>query len=269
MRYPIAIAAFCFAAGNPSLAQTTYSASRDTMRFHEVTQADVRLTMPQGEIPMKSHHDAMVAVVRQQGDTARAWYEALDIGVSSPLGDQSPATAEVLKAPFTLTMDARGRVRLISAPTFPASFQAFTDLTRQFDDFFVRLPAQPLRIGLAWTDTSMTSDSTGDRIRSSRSIANYRVERDTVVAGVPALVISMKQALSGRIAGPVPNQPVRSETILTGTDDGIVVFAPKAGRLLGRRRTGQMSGDIMVSGAGGQMSMKQSFTYTNTLEAVR
>jgi hypothetical protein len=269
MRHSIAVATLCVAAACPSLAQSAYTASRDTIRFHEVTQADVRLTTPQGEIPMKSHHVATVAIVRQQGDTARAWYEALDIGVSSPMGDQNPPTTEVLKAPFTLSMDARGRVRLISAPTFPESFQSFTDLTRQFDDFFVRLPAQPLRLGLAWSDTSAQTDSTADRLLWRRAIVNYRVERDTVVAGAPALVISVKQALSMRSAGPVPNQPVRAETVLTGTDDGIAVFSPKAGRLLARRRTGQMSGEVTMSGAMGQMSMKQSFTYTNTLDAVR
>lgn len=271
MRPSFVVSSCCLIAVGASRApaQSTYSPGRDTLRFRETTRADVRLTSAQGEIPMKSDHDATIALVRLPGDTARAWYEALNIGVSSPMGEQRPSTTEVLRAPFTLSMDARGRVRLISAPAFPASFQAFTDLTRQFDDFFLRLPAQPLRVGLAWSDTTSRSDSTADRIQLNRSIASYRVERDTVVAGVQALVISMKQALSMRARGPVPNQPMSAETVLTGSDDGIVVFAPKEGRMLGRRRTGQMSGDVTMTGAGGQMSLKQSFTYTNTLDAVR
>jgi len=68
--------------------------------------------------------------------------------------------------------------------------------------------------------------------------------------------------------GVLLNLPAHSRSGVRN-DDGIVVFAPKEGRMLGRRRTGQMSGDVTIIGAGGQMSLKQSFTYTNTLDAVR
>src|SRR3954464_3190122 len=125
-RSVLASVILALAASASAGAQTTYAFGRDTLRFREVTTAEIRLTMPQGELPMKSDHDATVAVTRQAADTVRAWYEALNIGVTGPMGEQRPATAEVLKAPFTLRMDPRGNVRLVAAPAFPTSFKAVT-----------------------------------------------------------------------------------------------------------------------------------------------
>jgi hypothetical protein len=122
---------------------------------------------------------------------------------------------------------------------------------------------------LAWSDTIARSDSTAERVSHSRSIASYRVERDTNVAGVAALVISMRQQIRTQTEGPVPNQPLRANGMMEGTDDGIVVFAPTTGRLIGRRRTGNLQGELVMSGAAGSLTLKQSSMYTNTLDAVR
>jgi hypothetical protein len=161
------------------------------------------------------------------------------------------------------------RVALVSAPAFPASFAGVTDLSHQFDDFFVRLPAQPLRVGLAWSDTSTRTDSTAEKSMRWRSVVAYRVERDTAVAGVPALVVSMRQQLQSRAEGPVPGQPMRAQTTMTGSEDGFFVFAPRAGRLLARRREGRLAGDLVMRSAAGEMTMKQTYTYTNALDALR
>jgi len=250
-------------------AQARYASTRDTLRFREVTRGEVRLVAPQGEIPMASEHMATIAVVRTAGDTARAWFEDLTIGVTSPMGAQRPSTADALHAPFTLTFDDRGRVKLLAAPSFPASFEGVTDLTRQFDDFFFRLPTAPLRVGYAWSDTSGRTDSTATSFTRTQSVASYRVERDTTVDGVPAVVVSMRQQLSSRSDRPIPNQPGRAVSTLTGADSGIVIFAPQAGRFLGRQREGLLQGDLIMRGAGGEMALKQSYRYTSTVTAVR
>ena len=262
-------AVLAFVAAVSANAQTTYVFGHDTLRFRETTNAEIRLTTPQGDLPMKSDHAATVAVMRQTGDTVRAWYEALNIGASSPMGEQRPATTEVLKQPFTLTMTPRGKVRLVAAPAFPASFQAVTDLSYQFDDFLVRLPAKPLAIGLAWTDTSALADSTSEKSSNRQAIVSYRVERDTVVNGTPALVISMKQQLRIRTSNAAP-QGGRVDANLEGMDDGIAVFAPKEGRLLGRKRAGQLTGLLtMRGGPMGEMAMNESYKYTSALDALK
>jgi hypothetical protein len=260
---------FLLVSAHAATAQTAYAPPGDTLRFRDVTQGKIILTMPQGEIPVTVEQRSVLSVVRLRGDSARAWYDSLSLAASSPGGDQRPATDSALKKPFRLTFDSRGQVKLVQAPTFPKSFAGMTDLTHQFDDFFFRLPAKPLAIGLAWSDSVTRIDSTAEKFIRWSTNVDYRVERDTVVGGTPALIISMKQRIHTNGEGPVPNQPMRATSTLAGTDDGFVVFAPRAGRLLARRRSGKLEGDIFMKGGMGEMSMKQAYTYTGTLDAVR
>ena len=248
--------------------QTLYAAAPDTLRFHELTTGDITIETPQGALPMRSTHDATIAIVRTHGDTARAWFEALSIGLSTPMGDQHPETDAVLRAPYTLRFDDRGRVETLASPTFPPELAGVSELSMQFLDFMVRLPARPLRVGLAWSDTLARTSHTGARQMKWRSVARYRVERDTVADGVPAVVVSMKQEIRTSGEGPVPGQEGRASTVLAGTEDGFFVFAPAAGRLIARRRNGQISGDLTVHGDAGSMVLKQAFTYASALDAV-
>jgi hypothetical protein len=250
-------------------AQSAYARSGDTLRFRETTDADMRISGPQGEIAMKHEHRATIAFARLPNDTARAWYESLTLSLAGPGGSMQPATDSALNAPFALTFDDRGRTRLVAAPKFPASFEGITDLTHQFDDFFPRLPRQPLRVGVAWTDTSTRIDSTADKSMRWTSIATYRVERDTAVDGVPGVVVRMTQQLRSRSEGPVPNQPVRAETQLEGTEEGFFVFAVRQGRLLGRRRQGSLNGRLVMKAPSGQFEMKQSYDYRSSIDPVR
>jgi hypothetical protein len=245
-----------------------YAIRDDTLRFREVSTGDIRFTTPQGEMAMKSEHDATIAITRVGGDTARAWYEALAIGMTSPMGAGRPATEAALRQPFTLRIDGRGRITLLQAPTFPASFEGITDLTQQFADFLPRLPAAPLRVGLAWTDTATRTDSTARRAMRSRSIATYRVERDTVVNGQPALVVSMRQEIGIRSAAPIPSQNARAEIAQDGTENGFFVFAPATGRLVARRREGRLEGDVVTTGPNGRTTMKQVYAYTSSIDAL-
>jgi hypothetical protein len=157
----------------------------------------------------------------------------------------------------------------VRAPQWPASLQSVTDLSHQFDDFFLRLPAQPLKVGLAWSDTTSQTDSTADRFSRWRRTSDYRVERDTTVGTTPAVVVQMKQKMSVTISAPVPNQAMRSDAQLQGEEDGYFVFAPTTGRLLARRREGKMEGPVKASGAAGEMQMNQSISYTGAMDAVK
>jgi hypothetical protein len=263
----VAFALLSLATAAPAVAQSAYAPPGDTLRYRETMKTSVIISTPQGEIPVTGEQNATVALVRLPGDSARAWFEALALAVSSPQGEQKPATEEALKKPYRLTFDSRGRVSLVEAPKFPDTFAGIGDLAHEFNDFFLRLPAKPLRVGLTWTDTLERRDSTAERSARLTSIADYKVERDTVVNGVASLVVRMKQRLTLHAEGPVPNQPVRSEAALEGSDDGFFVFAPKSGRVLARRRTGQLSGEVNIAAAG--MTMKQALNYTSTVDAVK
>jgi hypothetical protein len=255
-------------AARTATAQTSYSIGRDTLRFHEVTHGKIQLIGPQGEIPMKQEHEATVAVVRAAGDTTRAWFEALSIAMSGPMGDQKPATDAALRAPFVFRMDPRGRLTPVSTPTFPPAFDGVAELTHQFDDFFLRLPAKPLAVGLTWSDSLTRTDSTADKYARWHSLATYRVERDTMVDGVAAVVVSMKQQIDLNGDSPVRNQDMRVHSALAGSEDGYFVFAPRTGRLLARRRSGQLGGDLLLHGAN-EMAFKQSYEYTSQTDAIK
>ena len=197
-------------AAQRAAAQSTYARSaKDTLRYHEVTQTEVNMTTPQGSVTVPMEHDATIAVLLLPGDSARAWYESLRLSVTGPTGVMAPETAPALRQPFALNVDARGRTKLVSAPTFPQSFQGVTDLTHQFDDFFLRLPAEPLKVGLTWTDTVTRADSgNGKRLRST-TIAQYRVERDTTIAGQAGLVVNVQQQGTVNTEAPVPGRDMR------------------------------------------------------------
>lgn len=241
----------------------------DTLRFREITRGTVTVQTPQGPLTLTTDHDATIALTFLPGDSARAWYEELAIGLSGVQGDNRPATGDALRKPFTLRFDARGRVRTLATPEFPASFRGVTDLTRQFDDYFLVLPEGPLRPGVTWSDTSVTQDSTAaGRVARGSRIARYRVERDTVVGGQAALVISARQdqRLDTEEPGPQPGMTARST--LAGVDTGLFVFAAATGRLIGRERQGELEGAVVFEGGAQPVSMPQRFRYANTLTAL-
>ena len=253
----------------PARAQTTYASTRDTLRFLETMKLHVNLTMPQGEVPTTVEQRATLALVRLPADSARAWFDSLAISVSGPQGELKPVTDSALKRNFRLELDARGRVRNVSAPQWPASLQSVTDLSHQFDDFFLRLPVQSLKVGLAWSDTTSQTDSTADRFARWRRTSDYRVERDTTVGTTPAVVVSVKQKMSVTISAPVPNQQMRTDAQMQGEEGGYFVFAPTQGRLIARRREGKLEGPVKATGAMGEMQMSQSISYTGTVDAVK
>ena len=253
----------------PAGAQSAYSTARDTLRFRETTQLRMTLTTPQGEIPMTMEQRATTALVRTSGDSVRAWFDSLSIVAMGPQGEQRPATDSALKLPLRFVLDARGRVSNVVPPTWPASLQGMADPSHQFDDFFLRLPSQPLRVGLAWSDTTTLTDSVGDRFSRWVRRTDYRVERDTTVDATPALVVRTKQTASVTISAPVPNQGMRSDALLTGDSEGFFVFAPKTGRLIGRRTQGKLEGPVKLTGGMGEMQMSQSIAITSAMDAVK
>src|SRR5689334_12061831 len=201
------IALFSFVAAAPVAAQNSYAPPGDTLRYHETQKAGVVMTMPQGEVQASVDQDATLAVVRMAGDSARAWFESLTLAASTPQGEQKPATDAIARKPFRLTFDARGRVKLVESPVFPEALAGFGDLSNEFTDLFLRLPAKPLRIGLTWTDTLTRADSTGERKMNASSITDYKVEKDTMVNGTPALPVRFTQRANIHADQPVPGHP--------------------------------------------------------------
>src|SRR6185295_9813008 len=133
----LAVAVLSLVALAPAAAQSTYaSPAADTLRYRETQKTSVVINTPQGEIQVSADQDATLGIKRFAGDSAHAWFEALSLVAQSPQGEQKPATDGILRKPFRLTFDPRGRVKLLEAPTFPPELQAFGDMANEFTDLF-------------------------------------------------------------------------------------------------------------------------------------
>ncbi len=259
------IVAFCLPAATS--AQSHYARPRsDTLHYREVTNADIRISSPQGAITVTSEQESQIALTFGGLDSARAWYESLLLSSTSPQGTLTPETDALLKQPFHLAFTARGGVTLQRAPALPAPIAAITDLKHQFDDFFVRLPDGPLTMGRTWHDSTALGDSTSTTWYRLRTIAHYTVKGDTLFNGEPALVIGMTQEITLTSGGPVPDQPVTSSQRLEGSDSGTVIFSLTRGRMLARQRTGALTGSMTFTTSAGATMMPQRYGFDSRID---
>ncbi len=242
----------------------------DTLRYTERTDARVEIDTPGGTAQMTSEHVATIAVAFTRADSARGWYVSLLLRQTGP-GDlrREPNTAGLLRQPYHLSVSPAGVLRAATFPTIPKEIADLTDLTRQFDDFFITLPRQPLAVGVTWSDTltSNRSAQPGGTL-SSRNVRSYRVERDTVVAGLPAVVIRVDHEMRIDASSPLEGQSATAQTSLQGTERGTAIFAPAAGRLLARNRAGTLQGTFSMTSGISRTDMPQRYEYTGTLALV-
>jgi hypothetical protein len=241
----------------------------DTLRYTEQTEGRITMRMPQGPIDVATTHEAAIAVVAERADTVLAWYERLTLTQTGGGSAQRPGTDSALRRPFRLLFPPDGRVATVSTPIFPAAVARQTDLTHQFEDFFISLPAAALRPGATWSDTVevTTAGRPQDSYRSHR-VRSYRVLRDTTVAGARAVVIGIEQTITLAGTSPFEGQPVTASTRLDGRESGIAVFAPAAGRLLARDRRGRLEGEFTMEGPERRAAFPQTYDYSSSLRLV-
>lgn len=257
---------------SPAAAQAQYStAASDTLRYTEVTNSTVEMAGPNGHLTIRSVHDALLVVSFPEAGRALAWYEALLLDQQSPMGSIRPDTEVLLRKPFEMEFSSRGEIELIATPEIPAEIAAITDLTRQFDDFFITLPAGGLNIGEAWADTTASDAAArAEDNLESRHIRSYNVERDTIIGDTHAFLIRVNQQIEMNGTSEVPAQNMTVASKLSGTETGWVVFSPATGKLLERQRSGSMEGEIRLSAPGAPaMTMPQTFVYDSRITLVK
>lgn len=243
------------------------AAPADTLRYAELTRGRVAMAMPSDTVVIRSLHEAVVAVTFPSPGQGRAWYDSLALESEGPMGADRPATATLLRQPFTFAFAPTGWVEQVRAPDIPADVAAITDLTRQFDDFFITVPSGGLRVGARWSDTVENSAAGRETDRTTtRHVRSYVAERDTVVAGVDAVLIQVQQTVEIASESDLRDQNLRVSTRVTGTEDGWALFAPGAGRLLERHRRGSLAGQLTMQPDGATpASISQRYTYESRL----
>ncbi len=78
----------------------------------------------------------------------------------------------------------------------------------------------------------------------------------------------MRQTTRLESRGPLENPALTGESLLEGEDDGVFVFSPQDGRILGRARTGTFRGTMTLRGGPQPLVMEQTYRYENTITAV-
>lgn len=251
-------------------AQTTYDRTPgQTLRYREVTEGGTEVASERGFGWIETFHDATLAVTFGPDDEARAAYETLDIALTTPRVELDPDTDGALGLPFELSFPASGRVRLVSAPTFPPDVAEITDLTRQFDDFFLPLPSEPLAVGLIWTDSTGTA-SRGpdgeDEVDWSRG--TYEVVADTVEDGRRVFVVEAVIEKGHRSVGTDEERGLTTTHEMEGTERSVFAFAPDPGVLVWRDRTGRMDGRTEMTDGEDSEDRAVTYTYESTIELV-
>jgi hypothetical protein len=244
--------------------------SPDTLSYREISKGQIAITAPQGTVNMETLHDARIVVARINADSAHAWYDALEIAVKGPQGDLQPATDSALHKEFVLRFNRRNHVQTLHAPDFPKSFEDVTDLSRQFDDFFMPTPGRPLTLGTTWSDTTTYADTTkeGDIFHGTKA-GMYKVVRDSVVSGRPVWIVSADVEQELRNQGPGPQPGITAISTLAGADTGVFYIDKSRGYMVGRRRAGNLSGEIRYEGLPQAVVLPQTMTYTNSIEVLQ
>lgn len=236
----------------------------DTLHYRETVEAAVRTEgIAAGRAVITQ--EARIALTFARGDTARAWYDELEVDMKHEHGyEQLDMPGREMRGAFTLLVAPSGRVRTLALPTIPPPLETEFDslLAWQFVDFLPVLPSQPLRPGLEWTDGDTANPARGRFTRTTRS----RVVRDTVVDGVRATIVETEARLAVRRVAVVDEEwSVRTE--VEGTEHGRFIFAPAPGLLLRRERRGTLRGtetSLLVGDP--PRAARQTREYTSAIE---
>jgi hypothetical protein len=224
------------------------------------------MQLPQGPLVVRTSHLGTVAMAGTgAGNAVRAWYEALELSQEGVTPQPSrPSTSRLLRQPFHLRIAPRGHITIDSVPAIAPEIAQMTDLTRQFDDFLISLPATGLTRGAQWADTVVhtrpgrpTDTYRGHRIRS------YRIRGDTSIAGEQGVVVEVTQRVEIQGTAPLPGQNATASTQLSGTENGVAVFSASLGRLIARAREGSLTGQLTIVGAA-MRPIPQAWQYTST-----
>ena len=244
-------------------AQARYQFTADTLRYREITNQDMVMSLPQGPVTMQTTHEAQLAMRGTGAEAAEAWYESLSVELVSSAMRQTirPATDAMLRKPFQLRITPRGDIVTRDTPVVPADLRSVSDLSKQFVDFLITLPTSALAIGTTWADT-VSSVKPGEY--DMRAIRSYRVARDTVIDGEAAVVIAVEEATETAMTIGQP-QKVQSKMQLKGRDTGEAIFAPARGVLLHRVREGELQGQVEMTSDQGAMTMPQTIRYRTSL----
>jgi hypothetical protein len=241
---------------------------RDTLRYRELTESELTLYTSAGTRLIDQKHDATITLAFGPSDSVTAWYDSLALEVESLKGTQRPPADALLGQRFRLVCDANGRLTTLAAPAVPPEIRELSDLSQQFTDFLIRVPQGKLQVGSEWTDTlDQVAPETAGASRRYTAITTWRVQRDTLLDGRRARVLSGRTTLKLDAGDPLVGRPGQARSALAGAEKAQAVLA-EDGRLLSRSKEGTLTGRLTVRSGSGEQSYAQDYTYRSRITHV-
>ena len=236
----------------------------DSVVYVERMEALTFIERPSDTLAVTSNQTAVIHVLRTAPDTIEAFYEHLLLRFETPRELRDVDTQPLIGPRFVLH-ESDGRIVTVRAPELPSGIRQLADLRRQFDDFFLRLPAQPLVAGNEWVDTLHRVADEGEIVAERQLISRYRVRGDTVVDGISARVIDYQATITSSVRS-APTTQGTLVSRLSGEEEGSFVYAPERALMLRRSRIGLLEGELVVEGNLETLRFPQSYSYGGTTE---
>lgn len=241
----------------------------DTLRYRDVAFASLRVIGPDGDRAVNRDHAAVLGLTFLTPDTARGWYESLEVTLIAPEGRRTPTTDSLVGQPFTLLFGPRGRVETLVAPAVAIDTVQIREPTLVFAGFFPPLPADPLEIGLEWSDSlSTTVPGAPSRTVRLESVGRYTAVEDAVLDGESAVVITYERDLKlTSEGGGAPGDSLSLE----GEEHGRFLFAPESGRMLSGEYAGKLRGQSQSGAGSGRQgaARRQFYEYRGTTTLIK
>ena len=248
----------------PALAPIALGSVGDSVMYLEQTDALTRIARPNDTLRVGSSNVAVIHVMRTAPDTLQAFYEHLVLRFETPTQSRNVDTQALLGPRFVMH-ENRGRVTTVATPDLPNEIRQLTDLRRQFDDFFLRLPATPLTLAQTWVDTVRFAAEDGEGSTQRSAVTRFTARADTVVEGLAALVIDYTSVIEASVR----SAPTTSGTLLStliGEESGSFVYAPGREVMLRRVRHGLLEGELVIEGGLEPLRFPQTFRYDSRIE---
>jgi hypothetical protein len=237
----------------------------DSLVYLEKSQNVITIQAPQGAVEMKSWHDGHIAIVGRSSGRAQAWYRSLILKNEGPGGvTQTPDTKAMLTAPFELEIRPNAKIRVISAPVMPDAIAAITDLTRQFDDFLIKLPTEKMAPRLAWSDSITTKSSKPNGTYEGTYVSEFTVQGDTTIGNARVWKVGVVSQIT--IESSMPGEAGTLTATIGGVDSGFALIRSTDGVMLRRVRRGDLKGKMKMTSGNRTIDLPQTVKYESTIE---
>jgi hypothetical protein len=254
----------CTVAVNAAAQGSTYRRQAgDTLLYREVTEERVQV---QGG-PQEYHkfRDALVAVVFTGGDTARAWYEDLQLSDDELAPGHQTAGQEAVGLGFLITLDERGQGELLKSHDFPETIVEIWDPEHQFSGFFPVLPERALQPGLEWGDTMLNQPFSRSMKGVESSYAVHRVVGDSMIGDMPVVIVESEEESWATGHGALEDG-TRGEGTSRSIERGRFYFSVQRGILVHRRITGEITTTLTYFPPEGPWQDQEVIAFTTTIE---